>query len=279
MGNSNSSPDNNSVGSQAKSSILLLLITSAVIVFIQYLYYIFTSKSLNFISILDETVSADAGMKVISQNPNIAESIQIGLSVNERTGIEFAYSFYLYINPSTFSGEYVLKSIFHKGYTKLWPLMGPGVFMLGNTNTMRVIMNTQTSPYTYIDITNIPVQKWVHVVLNCYKSGLDIYINGNLATRLSLKGTMPYQNFQDIIIFSQSIRSYNKSTINSLTEDVRFNGAISGQISAFKYARYALSINEINALMTQGPSKKVKVNTTESPPYNGDTWWVDQQTM
>jgi len=40
-----------------------------------------------------------------------------------------------------------------------------------------------------------------------------------------------------------------------------------------------LSINEINTLMTQGPSKKVKVNTTETPPYNGDTWWVDQQTM
>jgi hypothetical protein len=90
---------------------------------------------------------------------------------------------------------------------------------------------------------------------------------------------MPYQNFQDIIVFSQSIRSYNKSTINSLTEDVRFNGAISGQISAFKYARYALSINEINTLMGQGPSKRVKVNTTETPPYNGDTWWIDQQTM
>ena len=279
MGHSNSSPSDNSVGSQAISSILLLLITSAVILFVQYLYYIFTSKSSNFISLLDETISADTGMKVIPQNPNIAESIPIGLSVNERTGIEFAYSFYLFVNPSTFSGEYVLKSIFHKGYTKLWPLMGPGVFMLGNANTMRVIMNTQTSPYTYVDITNIPVQKWVHVVLNCYKSGLDIYINGNLATRLSLKGTMPYQNFQDIVVFSQSIRTYNKSSINSLTENVRFNGAISGQVSAFKYARYALSINEINALMNEGPSKKVKVNTTETPPYNSDTWWVDQQTM
>ena len=114
MGNLNSSTSDNSLGSQAISSILLLLITSAVILFIQYLYYIFTSKSLNFISLLDETVSADSGMKVIPQNPNIAESIPVGLSVNERTGIEFAYSFYLFINPSTFSGEYVLKSIFHK---------------------------------------------------------------------------------------------------------------------------------------------------------------------
>ena len=279
MGNSYSSSSDNSAGSQAISSILLLLIVSAVIVFIQYLYYIFTSKSLNFVTLLDETISADSGMKIIPQNPNIAESIPIGLSVNERSGIEFAYSFYLYVNPSTFTGDYVLKSIFHKGYTKYWPLMGPGVFMLGNANTMRVVMNTQTSPYTAVDITNIPIQKWVHVVLNCYKSGLDVYINGNLATRLSLKRTMPYQNFQDIVVFSQSIRTYNKTVINSLTEDIRFSGAISGQLSAFKYARYALSINEINALMTQGPSKKVKVNTTETPPYNGDTWWVDQQTM
>ena len=207
MGNSNSSPSDNSVGSQAKSSILLLLITSAVIVFIQYLYYIFTSKSLNFISLLDETVSADTGMKVISQNPNIAESIQIGLSVNERTGIEFAYSFYLYINPSTFSGEYVLKSIFHKGYTTLWPLMGPGVFMLGTTNTMRVVMNTQTNPFAYVDVTNIPVQKWVHVVLNCYKSGLDVYINGNLVASPTV-GTMQGTPNQ-FVISGSTIRFLN----------------------------------------------------------------------
>jgi hypothetical protein len=215
-------------------------------------------------------------MIIISQDPNQADSVPIGISVNERTGIEFAYSFYLFVNPTTFTGEDKLMHVFHKGFVQPWPLIGPGVFMLGTTNTMRVVMNTQTNPFAYVDVTNIPVQKWVHVVLNCYKSGLDVYINGNLATRLPLSGTLPYQNFQNVVIFSQSKRMLYKSLISSLPFDVSYGGAISGQLSAFKYARYALSINEINSLMAQGPSKKIVISTSQTPPYNGDTWWVDQ---
>lgn len=274
---SNRNSSDRSPASQAISSLLTLLIVGAVIGFVQFIYYIITSKSFNFVTLLDKTVISDSNMITISQNPNDINSIPIGISVNERTGIEFAYSFYLFVNPSTFKdGDATLKHIFHKGYTSPWPLMGPGVFMLGTTNTMRIVMNTQTSPFTYVDVTNIPVGKWVHVVLNCYKAGLDIYINGNLATRLSLKGTMPYQNFQNIVIFSPSNLALRKSQIDSLPFDVNFGGSISGQLSLLKYARYALSINEINSLMAQGPSKTVTVSTTETPPYNADTWWTDQ---
>lgn len=274
---SNSYQNDRSVGSQATSSLLTLFIVASLVVFLQFVYYLTSSKSLNFITLLDKTAISSSGMVTISQNPNIAESIPIGISVNERTGIEFAYSFYLFVNTDTFDGTDSLKHIFHKGYTKAWPLIGPGVFMLGTTNTMRVVMNTQTSPFTYIDVTNIPVGKWVHVVLNCYKSGLDIYVNGNLATRLPLKGTMPYQNFQSIVIFSEANNQvYYKSQIPSLPKDITFGGKMSGQLSSLKYARYALSINEINALMMQGPSKNVSISTIETPPYNGDTWWTDQ---
>jgi len=266
----------NTASSQAVSSILTLLIVAALIFFVQFIYYIFTSKSLNFVTLVDKTVLSDANMITISQNPNNSDSIPIGISVNERTGIEFAYSFYLFVNQSTFDGMDRLKHIFHKGYNSPWPLMGPGVFMLGTTNTMRVIMNTQTGPFTYVDVTNIPVGKWVHVVLNCYKSGLDVYINGNLATRLPLTGNMPYQNFQNIVIFSPSNRQLSKVITPSLPFNVNFGGPISGQLSELKYARYALSINEINSLMAGGPSKVVAVSNSETPPYNADTWWTDQ---
>jgi hypothetical protein len=266
-----------STGAQASSSLLVLLVVSAVIFFIQFLYYIINSKSMNFVTLLDATVSSDTNMKIISQDPNVPGSIPIGISVNERTGIEFAYSFYLFVNPNTFTGEDSLKHVFHKGYVQPWPLFGPGVFMLGTTNTMRVVMNTQTNPFTYIDITNIPVQKWVHVVLNCYKSGLDIYVNGNLATRLQLTGTLPYQNFQNMVIFSPSTRHLSQTGgPTSLPFNLTFGGSISGQLSSLKYARYAMSINEINSLMAQGPSKNVYTTAVQTPPYNGDTWWVDQ---
>jgi hypothetical protein len=266
----------NSASSQAVSSILTLLIVAALIVFFQFIYYIFTSKTLNFVTLLDKTVMSDANMITIPQNPNSPDAIPIGISVNERTGIEFAYSFYIFVNQSTFDGMDRLKHIFHKGYNSPWPLMGPGVFMLGTTNTMRVIMNTQTGPFTYVDVTNIPVGKWVHVVLNCYKTGLDVYINGNLATRLPLSGNMPYQNFQNIVIFSPSNRQFSSAVTPSLPFNINFGGPISGQLSELKYARYALSINEINSLMAGGPSKVVAVSNSEKPPYNADTWWTDQ---
>lgn len=265
---------------QALTSIFTLAIVVTVLFIIEFVYTMATTKSLRFITVLNETIDSESGIKIITQDPNQPESVPLALSVNERTGIEFAYSFYLFVNPTTFSGDECLKHVFHKGYTIPWPLLGPAVFILGNTNTMRVVMNTQMNPYMHVDITNIPVQKWFHVVLNCYKSGLDIYVNGNLANRLTLKNNLPYQNFQNIIFFSPSIRTLNVTTIavlNSEPNNIMMQGPISGKISSMKYARYALSIHEIRGLMAEGPSKKIIVSTQETPPYNADNWWTDQQ--
>jgi hypothetical protein len=273
---------NNSDMKQLISSIVLLVIIITVLFIVEFFYSISSTKQLRFITVLDETITSESGsIKSIPQDPSKPNSIPLGISVNERTGIEFAYSFYLYVNNTTFTGNQVLKHVFHKGYsTNPWPLMGPGVFVLGNTNTMRVIMNTQTNPYAYIDIKNIPVQKWFHVVLNCYSSGLDVYVNGNLANRLSLKNNLAYQNFQDVVIFYRSSITLNKTVIPSLNShhnNIEIQGAISGSISAMKYARYALSIHEIRGLMSEGPSKKITVPVQETPPYNANNWWTDQQ--
>lgn len=270
-----------SIGGQALSSIMILIVVIVSLFIFEFFYSMSTTKQLRFITILDETVDSESGPKApISQDPTQPGAVPLGISVNERTGIEFAYSFYLFVNPTTFTGEEVLKHVFHKGYATPWPLLGPAVFVLGHTNTMRVVMNTQMNPFLHVDITNIPVQKWFHVVLNCYKSGLDVYVNGNLANRLSLKNNLPYQNFQDIIIFSTNNLKISKTStavLDSEPNDIRFAGAISGKISAIKYARYALSVNEIRSLMNEGPSTKVTVSTYETPPYNADSWWTDQQ--
>lgn len=275
--NSNS---NKSGGEQAITSFILLTVVVVLLFIFEFFFSMSTTKQLRFITVLNETIDSESGIKIVTQDPSLAESIPLGLSVNERTGIEFAYSFYLFVNPTTFTGDEVLKHVFHKGYTSPWPLTGPGVFILGNTNTMRVVMNTQMNPYMYVDIKNIPVQKWFHVVLNCYKSGLDIYVNGNIANRLSLKNNLPYQNFQNIIFFSSSIRTLNTTSIavlNSEPNNIMLQGPISGKISSMKYARYALSIHEIRGLMNEGPSKIMKVSTQETPPYNADSWWTDQE--
>jgi hypothetical protein len=238
-----------------------------------------TDKDRRFKTLVDYTAGSEDSSITIRQNPSYSDAIPIGASVNERTGIEFSYSFYMFVMPSTFNGEQVLKHVFHKGYAVPWPLMAPGVFVLGNTNTLRVFMNTAKNPYTYVDVRDIPVQKWFHVVLNCFKGGLDVYINGTLTTRIPFAEDIPSQNFQDLIFFSQSNYTFRSANIAALPEGetMEVRGAFSGYVSSVKYARYALSINEISKLMVEGPSAKRKSADMSLPPYLADSWWAAQR--
>jgi len=267
-------------GAQGFTSVVILAIVFVTGFLGEMLFGAATDKTLRFRTLLDYTASSEETNVVIRQNPKYADAIPIGLSVNERTGIEFAYSFFLYVLPSTFSSQdAVLKHVFHKGYPIPWPLMGPGVFLMGHTNTMRVFMNTSKNPYTYTDITNIPVQKWFHVVLNCFKGGLDIYINGTLANRISFRDTVPYQNYQDLIFFSQTNHSFSATNIACMPdgEVANIQGSFSGFLSSMKYARYALSMVEITKLMGEGPSTKRKSSSQSLPPYLADSWWTEQR--
>lgn len=248
------------------------------LIFTIEMLYKTTSEARNrFQTLLNYTASPDDMMITIHQDiSKYPDAKPIGLSMNERTGIEFGYSFYIYINPATFSGDATFKHVFHKGYANPWPLMAPGVFMHGTTNTMRVVMNTYKNPFTYADVKNIPVQKWVHVVLNSYKGGLDIFVNGNLANRITFTDTLPYQNFQDVVLFSNAnnntLRGSGIPALNG--EDFNLAGAFKGHLSNLVYARYALSMNEIQRLMSAGPSTVVKQTQMDKPPYLGDDWWT-----
>ena len=234
-----------------------------------------TSAS-RFAYLIDYTANGDEGPITIFQNPLVhpTEAKTIGLSENERTGIEFAYSFYFMVHPNTFTGDAKLKHVFHKGNQCAWPLMGPGVFMMGNSNTMRVVMNGYDDPYHFADIPNIPMKKWVHVVLNCVNNALEIYINGNIVSRINFKGSLPYQNFGDIYVFN------NANYVVRLPDRDPFEvqGTCSGYISNLTYARYGLSFTEIQSLMNAGPSKRILQREDQDknnlPPYLADTWWT-----
>jgi len=259
-------------------SILLPAVTACVLFVVEYLWRASRDVNLRFITLLDYTAQSSDGVIVISQDPTNPASIQLGNSVNERTGVEFAYSFFIQVKESTFNGQMELHHVFHRGYRTAWPLMGPGVFIRGDTNTMRVVINTSKTIYNYADVTNIPVNKWFHVVLNCYNSGLDIYMNGNLAHRIQFKGEVVYQNFEDVLIFSPNITTVRNVKTASAGEDISFQGHFDGNLSSLKYARYALSIKEINNLMAEGPTTKTVVSPTSSDTaYLSDTWWADQQ--
>ena len=259
-------------------SIVILIFVTAFTS--EVLYVSMTNARQRFQTVLDYTAdSQDSTVTIHQDATKYPGAVPIALSSNERTGIEFSYSFFLYVLPATFDGSATFKHVFHKGFAFPWPLMGPGVLLNGADNTMRVVMNTYKNPYTYVDIKNIPVKKWLHVVLNCIHNGLDVFVNGELANRITFTGTLPYQNFQDIVLFSQ----VNSRVISGTTgpqvlngDSMILSGSFTGNLSNLIYARYALSVPEIQNLMKRGPSAKMNAKVMEQPPYLADDWWAHQ---
>jgi len=105
-------------------------------------------------------------------------------SKDERNGTEFSYSCFISVQPDNFTGEKdTFKHVYHKGSKGVFPLMAPGVFFKSDTNTLRVYMNSSLAWNNYVDIPNIPLKKWFHLVVMVKGKALDVYINGNLANR------------------------------------------------------------------------------------------------
>lgn len=258
--------------------LVLVLVVLTILFFVfatlEYLFLSFQSIGSRTLELVPQTVTAEDEQITIIQNPFEKRAKTIPVSDNERSGIEFSYSFYLFVNPSTFTGEDVLFHVFHKGYSVPFPLMGPAVFVKGSSNAIRVVMNTYKNPYTYLDIENIPVRKWFHCVVLCRKNSLEVYINGNLRKKLPFEDTLPYQNFQNLILFSPLKFNLFKSQHVALKEDMRVQGAFRGNLSNLLYFPYAVSFTEIQSLMNLGVSSKTRKTTADVPPYLVDTYWT-----
>jgi hypothetical protein len=137
---------------------------------------------------------------------------------------------------------------------------------------MRIGYNGNSDPSNCEDIENIPIGKDFHTVLNFKSGALEVHINGRIVKKLLFPNTVPHSNYGNIVVF------YNgKTTINRAPHgNIRFEGAINGEISNLIYTRYALSFGEIQNFLNKGPSSVVKQKNKETPPYLADSWWSDQ---
>lgn len=275
---------NDQLNSGSKPGIIQQIIFGAafvvalylVIVFIEIIYKYINRLYMNRTVLLPNTYNIEDKAINIPQNPNVKGSKPVQLSDNERSGIEFSYTFYLNVSPGAFRQEYGLNHIFHKGFSQQFPLFGPGVYMRSDTNTLRVYMNTYKTWNNYVEVENIPVGKWVHIAIVCNESSLEVYINGNLAKKLPFDGYAPYQNYEDINCFSQRRISLKQSIVPSVDENgFDVFGCMKGQLSRLSYFSYAVCYAEIQQLMNEGPSSKMDSATTNTniPPYLDDTWW------
>ncbi len=190
---------------------------------------------------------------VIPQDPTSHGSITIPRSVNADEGIEFTWSVWVFIDDLTYnSGKY--RCVFYKGndYAKNpnakkgetqglnFPNNAPGLYLAPNTNDLVVMMNTFNVINEEIIISDIPINKWVNVIIRCQNNTLDVYINGSIIKSHNLHG-VPKQNYGDVYVAP--------------------NGGFSGYISNLWYYDYALGISEIQKLSTNGPNTHMQSST------------------
>jgi len=180
-------------------------------------------------------------MIVFPQDPNSKNAVPINRSVNAVNGVEFTWSVWVFIdNLQYLSGQY--RHIFHKGNDQLtntglnFPNNAPGLYISPNTNALVVIMNTFNDINQEIVIPNIPLNKWMNVIIRCQNDNLNIYINGTITKSIKLKG-VPKQNYGDVF--------------------VAMNGGFDGYISNLWYYNHALGTTAISNLVNSGPNLKM----------------------
>jgi hypothetical protein len=182
-------------------------------------------------------------MMIFPQDPSNNGAVTIYRSNNAVDGIEFTWSIWILINDlynSGVTGQY--KHIFHKGNSDLsnngvnFPNNAPGLYLEPNTNSLVVIMNTFDNINEEVTVPDIPLNKWVNVIMRCQNKTLDIYVNGNIIRSLELSG-VPKQNYGDVF--------------------VAMNGGFNGYISNLWYFNYALGTAKIQDITKDGPNTKM----------------------
>ena len=109
--------------------------------------------------------------------------------------------------------------------------------------TLHIVMDTVVTPGSQpgnagqpqevFDISNIPLNKWVHIALRQQNKIMDVYVNGVVTLR-TIFTNIPKQNYNDITIAG--------------------NGGFNGQISNLRYFSHALNVLELNSVLAQGPN-------------------------
>lgn len=252
----------------AKLAFLLMVIIGFVILFrlmISFITWIFSPSGK---VILINGLQNGSVSTTISQDPNNKSSITILRSENEKDGIEFTWSVWLYLNGfQDDSGSY--HHVFNKGNASTStsnfpgttnPNNAPGLYINPNYDGFRVIMNSFNNPYQeVIEVTDLPMAKWINIVIRVQDKNCDIYVNGRLVKRRVMTEVVK-QNYDDV--------------------NVSLNNGFSGYLSNLTYYNRSISITEIQDIISVGPNLKPvskALDLTDSKPrYLSNRWFYDQ---
>ena len=214
---------------------------------------------------------------VIPQDPSKKGAKPILRSNNQREGLEFTWSVWVFINGDLYNDNHSdYKHVFHKGNDTIntsgdnkgivYPVNGPGLYITprlddntnGNVAGLKIIMNTFKSVDQDIVIKDVPLNKWVNVIIRVTKQQqLDVYINGTLVKRLMLD-SVPRQNYGDVF--------------------VSMNGGFTGNTASLRYFETAIGTNKIQSIVDKGPNTNFIAGSMDSKrdtaKYLSNRWFM-----
>tara|TARA_B110001452_G_scaffold264007_1_gene266309 strand:+ start:59 stop:991 length:933 start_codon:yes stop_codon:yes gene_type:complete len=206
-------------------------------------------------------------LKIIHQDPKVNGSIPIMRSVNEREGLEFTWSTWIFVDDLVYK-QGQKKHIFHKGSSgnlgskkeidginvsgMAFPNNAPGLYLHETKNALVIVMNTFNNIIEEVEIDSIPMNKWILVNIRCRGKHMDTYINGTIVNRHEFR-SVPKQNYGDVY--------------------VNMNGGFSGLLSNLRYHGYALSGVDIENMVKSGPNLKADDSMKIFPPYFSLRWF------
>jgi|LauGreDrversion4_2_1035121.scaffolds.fasta_scaffold89818_2 hypothetical protein len=265
----------------AKFSFIILVVVAFIILFnlgIQLIGYMFSTSPNPYL--INGQIAANT-KTVITQDPKISGSITIPRSNNALTGIEFTWSVWIsYGIATTTNTNPSYLNVFTKGdFSKSgtpnsFPSLNnaPGVYFGPSSatsiesNSLWILMDTIPEPASaaasgsafsidqqqdtlsteYIEITNIPINKYFHLAIRCENKFIDVYINGTVVSHTNLIN-VPKQNYYNVIV-----------------GDPQFSNSF---ISNLRYFSTALSVIDINNIVTSGPNTKNANSQSLMPQY------------
>ncbi len=213
----------------------------------------------------------------ITASPDDKFGVQVLRSDNQASGIEFTWSCWLNVfsinNTATKwqhifnkgSNEYDTTSSYANGKGVAKVNNAPGLYVSDGENKILFVMDTVNPNQSYvsadkqkIEIPNIPIGKWFHLCLRLQNKILDAYVNGVIYARKTFLD-IPKQNNDNIYLFQ--------------------NNGFPGQLSNLRYFDSALSIFQINSIVSYGPnltSANLTNQYSGAADYLSTAWYKPQ---
>ena len=256
----------------AKTAFLILTVIVFVYVLrtcVAIIGYLFSPNSSPYL--INGLIDGNVGNYKIPQDPSQPNAVTIIRSVNDDAGVAFTWSVWLYIKQNDVSSSTNWRHIFNKGSATpttsagfegiMSPNNGPGLYLKylqNNSAVLRVVMSTFSNNSTNIEVDNIPINKWVNVIIRVENTALDVFVNGDLAKRLLLN-SVPFQNYGNV--------------------NVAINGGFNGALSSLRYYNTALGTRAIANIVNEGPNLKLVGSSGGAPglmDYLSMRWFYDQ---